>query len=95
MHKEPSNDKTLNTSTLRFDPQDYIQYLDGLEITEQEAEALLTTLWQIMVQCVDLGFQIDPGPDTSPPISTANKSATLGHTKAQRPKTQTKGDLHP
>ena len=45
---------------LTFNTDDYRQYFDGLELTEQQRQELLGTLWCIIVQIVDLGFRVHP-----------------------------------
>lgn len=45
--------------TVQFDPTDYIQHLEGLDVTEAEATEILRTLWDIMIQFVDLGFTVN------------------------------------
>lgn len=61
MNKTRFNEKASKKSNLKvnFDPADYIQYLDGMDVSDEEATEILRTLWDMMVQFVDLGFQID------------------------------------
>lgn len=61
MTKKPFDDSNINNNPYRlhFDPQDYVRYLNGMDLTDTDAEALLATLWDIMVQFVDLGFEVD------------------------------------
>jgi hypothetical protein len=63
MTKMSFNDKSKNNNQygIQFDPQEYIAYLDGMELTDEQAEAVLAALWGVMVQFVDLGFQVDVG----------------------------------
>lgn len=70
MTKKPFDDSNINNNPYRlhFDPQDYVRYLDGMDLTDTDAEALLATLWDIMVQFVDLGFQVDVGLDEPPSL---------------------------
>ncbi|MCB9992254.1 MAG: hypothetical protein H6873_01205 [Hyphomicrobiaceae bacterium] len=45
---------------LRFDPQEYMQFVEDEDVTEAQAEELLGTIWLIVVAFVDLGFNIHP-----------------------------------
>lgn len=63
-HKTPPQ-KAPNTEIgvippLTFNAEDYHQYVEGLELTEQQRQELLSTLWCIIVQFVDLGFRVHP-----------------------------------
>ncbi len=44
---------------LDFNPDEYLHHLDGVEITDEEAEQLLTALWHIMHTFVDIGWGLD------------------------------------
>lgn len=44
---------------VQFNPADYVQYLDGMDVTDEQAEKMLMTLWDMMIQFVDLGFTIN------------------------------------
>ena len=46
-----------------FDPQTFAHHLEGLELTDEQADELIRAYAQIMLACVDLGFGI--GPDKS------------------------------
>ena len=75
MTKKPFDDSNINNNPYRlhFDPQDYVRYLDGMDLTDTDAEALLATLWDIMVQFVDLGFQVDVGLDGTPSLDNMER----------------------
>ena len=45
--------------TLACDPDKYREHLDELELSEQEQDELLKTLWSIMAGFVDMGFGVD------------------------------------
>ena len=49
----------LPAGSLEFDVEDYKPYLDGFDLTDEQAEELLHTLWQIMSRFVELGFGVD------------------------------------
>lgn len=67
MHKEPFDENAITPHNLTFDPQDYIEDLEGMDLTDEEAETLLKTLWEIMILCVDLGLEANP--DTQATLS--------------------------
>lgn len=46
-----------------FDPQAFAHHLEGLKLTDEQADELIRALAKIMMSCVDLGFGI--GPDKS------------------------------
>lgn len=41
--------------------KDYAHYLSDMELSEDQQKELLSTLWQIMVAFVDLGFNVKAG----------------------------------
>jgi len=45
---------------LEFNAQDYVAYVDDMDLTQEEAETLLRALWDIMMAFVDMGFGIHP-----------------------------------
>ena len=47
----------------------YRHLLDDSELTEAQADELLTTLWNVMVQFVDLGFGVNTIPKYFDPFS--------------------------
>ena len=61
MDKFDFNKNALKKSNLKaqFDPVEYVQYLDGMDLTDEEAKEMLMTLWDMMVQFVDLGFDVE------------------------------------
>lgn len=61
MNKLPFEEKSTKTSStkVRFNPEDYFEHLEGMDLTDEEAVEVLSALWDIMVQFVDLGFQIE------------------------------------
>jgi len=42
-----------------LNPADYKQYVEGFDLTEEQTNELLHTLWQIMSAFVDLGWGVD------------------------------------
>lgn len=48
------------TSALVFHIEDYRHFLDDYDLSQAEADEFLTTLWNIMVQCTDMGFGTHP-----------------------------------
>jgi len=80
MTKMPFDDKNNNNTQygIQFDPQEYLHHLEGMELTDDQAEAILATLWGIMIQFVDLGFEIDVVPNKSTsPSKIKNQHAAL------------------
>lgn len=61
-NKNASKDFKL---TVQFNPADYMQYLDGMDITDEQAEEMLRTLWDMMVQFVDFGFNLNTDADST------------------------------
>ncbi len=64
-------DKTTKTpkatkarTTITFDYERYAAHVADLDLTDDQAREVLAVLWQIMVQCVDLGFGIHPVQNT-------------------------------
>ena len=45
--------------SFQFDPARYRAELDKFDLTEDEKNALLSTLWDIMCRFVELGFSVD------------------------------------
>lgn len=78
MTKKPFNTSAKNNNQYRiqFDAQEYLCHLEGMELSDAQSEAVLETLWNVMVQFVDLGFQMDfelnqkPSPDDTKPRDT-------------------------
>jgi len=74
--------------TVHFDPTDYTHYLEGMDVTDEQATEILRTLWDIMVQFVDLGFQMDfqSGKAFMPSASIMDSNNAKPHdTKGQTP----------
>ena len=46
-------------TAFQFDPDRYRAELDEFEISEDEKQALMATLWDIMCRFVELGFSVD------------------------------------
>ncbi|MGJ8560123.1 MAG: hypothetical protein ACSHX3_07805 [Litorimonas sp.] len=61
---------------IEFDPAEYVQYLDGMDLTDQEAKEILSVLWVMMVQFVDLGFDVDFQPRRASQIAIPSASIT-------------------
>jgi hypothetical protein len=47
------------TSLPVFDPTRYRQHIDDFDISEEQKQELLATLWSIMSSFVELGFRVD------------------------------------
>lgn len=44
---------------LPLDPDDYLPYLDGFDMSIEQKQAALFALWHIMSAIVDIGFGMD------------------------------------
>lgn len=61
MNDAPRTDETPETAQLRppaLALERYRPYLEDSRLTDDEADELLTALWNVMVQFVDLGFDV-------------------------------------
>jgi len=45
-------------AALRFDPDEFMQFVHDESLSEKEAQALLEEIWKIVVAFVDLGFPV-------------------------------------
>lgn len=45
---------------LTFDADDYREYVQDMNLSDSQEQELLGALWSIIVQFVDLGFEIEP-----------------------------------
>lgn len=45
---------------LSFDWQDYQDFFDGKEVSEDDQRAFIEALWKIVIAFVDLGFDANP-----------------------------------
>lgn len=50
----------LSFAPLRFDPREFMQFVENEGLTEQEAQQLLRAIWDIMVAFVDLAWGVHP-----------------------------------
>lgn len=51
---------TTTSPTLSIDVKLYQHYLDNADLTEEQKQELLQTLWQIVCEFVQMGFNINP-----------------------------------
>lgn len=51
---------TTTSPTLSIDVKLYQHYLDNADLTEEQKQELLQTLWQIICEFVQIGFNISP-----------------------------------
>ena len=72
--------------TVQFDHTDYVHYLDGMDVTDDQAEEMLMTLWDMMVQFVDFGFNLNTDADSA--FNETVQPAT--HLDSENTKTQSK-----
>ena len=65
MTSPPENNPILkgehakSVSTCNFNPEDFYEELSELELTQNQANELLQTLWHIMSIFVDIGWGVD------------------------------------
>ncbi len=53
-------DKKMDiSSNPEFDVKKYQPYIDDFDLTDAQKQELLQTLWSIMVDFVDIGFEVD------------------------------------
>lgn len=50
----------MKPPTLTFDPEEYAHHVDALDLTPEQRTELITTIANIMIAFVDLGFGISP-----------------------------------
>jgi hypothetical protein len=55
-----SNDLASTCVALTFDPDEYLQYLDDEDWTDDQKREFIQILWEIIVGFVDLGFDLHP-----------------------------------
>ncbi len=48
-----------NVASLKFEPDDYRHHLNDFDLTEDQQNELLQTLWSIMNTMVDIGWGVD------------------------------------
>lgn len=63
------HDKIINTDSkltkkdaatpLKFEPDDYRHHVDEFDLTEEQQNELLASLWSIMSTLVDIGWGVD------------------------------------
>lgn len=59
--KDSDNSKTAkNPSIITLDYDLYAHYLDGADLTEEQKQEFLETLWSIVCEFVALGFEVHP-----------------------------------
>ncbi len=54
------NENSYHPLTLEVDIEYYQSFLDDMDISDEKKRELIETLWNIVVQFVDLGFGIAP-----------------------------------
>ena len=50
---------TKQTTPAVFNPDDYKEDLKEFDLTDEQAEEILRTLWEMMTMMVDLGWGVD------------------------------------
>jgi hypothetical protein len=53
------SDHTQAFPHIELDISDYIDDLEEMDLTEDQARELLSILWQMMSTCVDIGWGVD------------------------------------
>lgn len=62
MSQEADNaydDKEIKAAECKFNPDEYRDDLAGLDLTKEQQDELLQTLWHIMSAFVDMGWGVD------------------------------------
>ncbi len=89
--ESPSHDETQGIQVvdragrpaLILNVDDYRQYVEALNLSEEQEQELLETLWTIIVSFVDLGFGIEP-------VQQATKDRAQSDARSET----AKGELH-
>jgi len=58
MHDETITTKN-SVESLKFEPDDYRHHLDEFDLSEEQQNELLESLWTIMSTLVDIGWGVD------------------------------------
>lgn len=58
--KDTKDIEKTNDKTLTLDVEYYQSFIDDVDISDEQKQELIETLWNIVVQFVDLGFGIHP-----------------------------------
>lgn len=58
--KDTKDIEKTNYKTLTLDVEYYQSFIDDVDISDEQKQELIETLWNIVVQFVDLGFGIHP-----------------------------------
>ena len=65
--QSPAPSSASGPAAITVDYEAYAHFLDGSELSEDQKQALLQSLWNIVVGFVSLGFDVHPAyPDRSP-----------------------------
>lgn len=68
-----------------FDPSEYRQYVDDFDISDEQKDELLRTLYSIMLTFVDLGFGVDSVQRVLPALAEISSSADSGTLENRKP----------
>ena len=63
--------------TLKLDIEKYQALLDGSDMTDEEKEEYIRTLWSVIVSFVDLGFSVQPRENTCGKLPDERAMSTL------------------
>ena len=55
-----AKDTAEGLPALRFDPEEFMHFVDRENLTDAQARILLGEIWKIVVAFVDLGFNLHP-----------------------------------
>lgn len=58
--RDPTKTPPNTPLTIEFDVDEFRHHVEELELSEEQERELLTALWNIIVQFVDLGFGVHP-----------------------------------
>lgn len=72
---------TNTAAIVEFDPQDFVHHLEGLELSDEQADELIRALAEIMLAFVDLGFGIAPSQKSCGQQELAKRFLAGGLTK--------------
>lgn len=78
MAQEPPS---TNIKHIHFDWQEWLPYVEGSDLTDDQKKAMIEALWSIVLTFVDLGWEVGPAPTEScgqvPDLAAALRRAVV------------------
>lgn len=63
MPAPPKNSPSRRQTTIYFDWQEWLPYIEDSELTEAQKKEMIDTLWSIVMAFVDLGWEVGAAPE--------------------------------